>query len=471
MSFWGRSEEISLISRLLDKKTSSLVVLRGRRRIGKSRLAFEFSKGMKCLSFSGLPPGEGITAKLQREDFAQQLQRQLQIPLPRADDWGEMFYHLAEKSKQGRVIIIIDEITWLGGKDPTFLGKLKIAWDLYFSKNSKLIMILSGSISSWIEKNILSSTGFLGRVSLDLILEELSLHECVKFWGNHLKYTSAYEIFKILSVTGGVPKYLEEINPKISAEENIKNLCFSKHGFLYNEFEHIFADLFDKRAPIYKKIVERLSRGSACLEEIYEEMKSEKSGVIGNYVQDLVSAGFVSRDYTWHIKNGKESKLSFIRLRDNYLRFYLKYIMPNYGRVMRGTIGVPKGISSILGLQFENLVLANRKLIWKKIGIDAEDIIIDNPFFQNSTQRNPGCQVDYMIQTKDNILFLCEVKFHKEKIGLDVVKEVEQKMKKLVTPKNFSKRAVLIHVNGVTSELEEEDFFVKTICFADFLEV
>lgn len=70
----------------------------------------------------------------------------------------------------------------MGSKDPTFLGKLKTAWDLYFKMNPQLILILCGSISSWIETNILSSTGFMGRISLDMILEELSLSECNEFW-------------------------------------------------------------------------------------------------------------------------------------------------------------------------------------------------------------------------------------------------------------------------------------------------
>lgn len=110
----------------------------------------------------------------------------------------------------------------MGMKDPTFLGKLKTAWDLEFKKNNKLILILCGSVSSWIEKNILKNTGFVGRIDLVLSLDELSLSESFTLLGKQAQFLSSYEIFKILSVTGGVPRYLENIIPKQSAEENIK---------------------------------------------------------------------------------------------------------------------------------------------------------------------------------------------------------------------------------------------------------
>jgi hypothetical protein len=101
----------------------------------------------------------------------------------------------------------------MGSLDPTFLGKLKNAWDLQFSNNSKLILILCGSVSSWIEKNIIKSTGFLGRPSLYLTLEALPLSDCDHFWDGKGHGISIYEKLKILSVTGGVPRYLELINP------------------------------------------------------------------------------------------------------------------------------------------------------------------------------------------------------------------------------------------------------------------
>jgi hypothetical protein len=98
-----------------------------------------------------------------------------------------------------------------------------------------------------------------------------------------------------------VPHYLEEILTHQSAEANIQRLCFQKEGFLFSEFERIFSDLFSTRSAIYKAIVKRLADGPCELNAIYTALKVEKSGVISGYMDDLVTAGFVSHDFTWHL--------------------------------------------------------------------------------------------------------------------------------------------------------------------------
>jgi len=154
--FYGREHELQRLQELAGKKTASLVIIKGRRRIGKSRLAIELARrlpGYGALTFQGLPPTPRLTAEQEREDFAQQINRQLGIPAPRADDWNSLLWSIADRTRTGRHLIVLDEINWLGSKDPTFLGKLKNAWDAEFSQNPRLILILSGSLSGWIERN------------------------------------------------------------------------------------------------------------------------------------------------------------------------------------------------------------------------------------------------------------------------------------------------------------------------------
>ena len=122
-----------------------------------------------------------------------------------------------------------------------------------------------------------------------------------------------------------------------------------------------------------------------------------------------------------------------------------------------------------MGLQFENLVLNNFHSVYKSLGIDPSEVIYDSPYFQRATKTHPGCQVDYLIQTKFNTLYLCEIKFSKESIGVSVVKEVEEKKKRIAKPKNCSIRPVLIHLNGVTDAVVESDFFAKIVDFGQFL--
>src|SRR3990167_6143104 len=342
----------------------------------------------------------------------------------------------------------------MGGKDPLFLGQLKTAWDMYFSKNPQLIIALCGSISSWIEKNILSNTGFLGRITIDLVLEELPLHSCNAFWHPKEKRITSYEKFKLLSVIGGVPLYLEQIGPNLSADENICDLCFTKGGLLVREFDEIFSDLFSRRKGSHKELVTCLASGPKDMAEICKELGKRPGGLYSQYLDELVKAGFVKRDFTWYLQSGKTGKLSRFRLSDNYLRFYLKYIAPHLAKIEKGSLSASllhnlPGWESIMGLQFENLVVHNFKALWKVMNISAEEVIMDGPFFQNPTSKHPGCQIDYMIQTRFQSLYLCEVKFSKNRIDTKVIEEMEEKRKRLKLPKQFSIRPILIHVNGV----------------------
>lgn len=466
--FLGRESELQGLKDLLNKNSSSLVVLRGRRRIGKSRLAEEFAKLFtKHYLFSGLPPSKFPSADSQRAEFRRQMQEQ-GIAAYEANDWGDLFSLVAKQCKSGRVLVVLDEITWMGIKDPDFLGKLKIAWDTHFKQNPKLIFILSGSNSAWIEKNILSGTGFMGRVSFRLLLEELPLSVCNQFWGETL--VSPYEKFKVLGVTGGVPRYLEEILPHLTAEENIHRLCFEPSGVLFTEFDNIFTDLFNGRFEKYRAIIQCLAEKHGTIEQIAERLERTKGGDLSDALNDMEESGFLARDFTWHIEDGKQSKLSQYRIRDNYIRFYLKYIEPKKEMIQKGLYkGMPISWFSILGCQFENLVLNNLPKFVQLLNIPLHEIVAAGPYLQTETAKRKKCQIDLLIQTKFQQLYLCEVKFSKGEIGIEVVKEVKEKIKRLELPRGFSIRPVLVHVNGVSDHLLDADYFSRIIDFSEFL--
>lgn len=143
--FIGRTAELAELEALRDVSQSKLVIVEGRRRIGKSRLVEEFARGERFLQFVGLAPTPDTTAQSQRDEFARQLSAQTGLPRLSSDDWASLFQLLGREAARGRVLVLFDEISWMAHGDPTFLGKLKTAWDLHLSKNPRLMLILCGS--------------------------------------------------------------------------------------------------------------------------------------------------------------------------------------------------------------------------------------------------------------------------------------------------------------------------------------
>ena len=168
------------------------------------------------------------------------------VPAMLFASWHDALSTLAGLTKTGETIILLDEISWIASKDKDFAGRLKGIWDTQFKSNNRLILILCGSVTSWIDDNILNDKGFMGRVSLTITLDELPLADANSFWEN--RQISYAERLKILCVTGGVPRYLEEVRPDQTAEQNIKRMCFSPEGLLFSEFER-FLSTSSRSAP------------------------------------------------------------------------------------------------------------------------------------------------------------------------------------------------------------------------------
>lgn len=470
--FVGRETEIQRLDDLLNSGRSCLAVIKGRRRIGKSRLAEECGKNKVFLPFSGLAPVKGITAQDQRDTFARTLTQLFHLPPFTFTDWSDAFLHLSRHLTNQPTVILFDEISWMGSKDPTFISKLKIWWDLTLQNHRSLLLILCSSISTWIDKNIINSTAFFGRISLYLELTDLSIPQCKQLLKLQGFKGSDLDLFKILSVTGGVPWYLEQIQTDQSADENIKRLCFEKNGLLVQEFHRIFHDLFSSRGEIYKKIILILSQGMKDRATLQKTLSYASSGMLSCHLQALEICGFISKHPCWSLQTGKPGKQTLYRLSDNYLRFYLHYIEPNLSKIAQGSLGeLPlsslPGLEPMLGFQLENLLLKNRPLIYKALNIYAQDIITDNPYIQKTTERNPGCQIDYLIQMHSHTLFICAIKMRRRELGLEVIDTMKAKIAALAHPKGFGLAPVLLHLGPISDALLSSRYFYRIINIAD----
>ncbi len=96
-------------------------------------------------------------------------------------------------------------------------------------------------------------------------------------------------------------------------------------------------------------------------------------------------------------------------------------------------------------------------------------MVNENPFYQRKTARHAGCQIDYMIHTKFDTLYVCEIKFSRNPIGSAVIREMRSKIAALSRLRGMSCRPVLIHVNGVSEDLKDADYFAHIVDMGDLL--
>jgi len=478
-AFVGRKTELAQLRRTARLAKAGLIVCRGRRRIGKSTLIEHFARQefQHFYEFPGLAPRESLDNRHQLENFSRQLGEQFRLPPLQLHSWHEAFALLARLTEGQRALIFLDEISWMASRDQDFVGQLKIAWDTRFKKNRRLILVLCGSVSSWIDKNILNSADFLGRVSLSLDLHELPLDQCSEFFtavgGAPGARMSMTERTRILCVTGGVPRYLEEIEYGATAERNIIDLCFSRGGFLLDEFDKIFNDIFSARAPIYRQLVGTLTEGSRTFSEICAAIGVAPSGIFSEYLEDLEAAGFVRRDYVYSLATGRRGKLSHYRLKDNYLRFYLKYIEPAREKIDAGIFDSDAvrsfaAFDAIMGLQFQNLVLNNIPLVLESLKVNLSQLRSASPYFQHQTRRQKACQIDLLIDTKYAV-YICEIKL-RTSLPLSIVDEVAEKGARLKVDRTKSLRRVLIYLGELAPGLEASGAFDHLIPFEKFLQ-
>ncbi|MBP5320861.1 MAG: AAA family ATPase [Kiritimatiellae bacterium] len=473
--FVGRQYYLERLAALWKKASASMVVVSGRRRIGKSTLVEMFAERSKCrfIEIAGLAPDKDMTNERQIANFCERLAQITGTPKVQADCWPKAFDALyMALPKNGRIVVFLDEISWMGGYDTAFAAYLKNAWDIQLSRKDRLILVVAGSVSSWIQANILQAKAFVGRISLDVSLPELPLADCRTFWARKTGQVPPRDILDVLSVTGGIPKYLQEMDPSLSADENIRRLCFMPEGYLFKDFGNIFGDIFGAAAA-KRRILQVLASGTATLSDIADRLGMAPNGHIGEDLRDLAAAGFVAFSLGKNPRTGTDAREVLYRLSDNYSRFYLKFIEPKREAIRNGLFRFTAldrlpGWDSIMGLQFENLVLNNLKTLCRLIGLEGRLVTSAAPYRRCKHATSPGVQIDLLIQTPKSA-YIVEIK-RRMRISGQIEEELQSKVQRLATPTGVSVRTVLVYEGTLAPEVEENGYIDHLVPIERFFE-
>ena len=463
--FVGRERDLKDLEALWGRDHGVLVTCRGRRRIGKSTLIEEFAarSADRFICIEGLPPRKGMTDAAQRRRFCEKVAEYSRHEMVPAQTWSLAFAQLDELLSSGRkTVVLLDEISWLGGYNADFAGYLKEAWDRRFRKHPNLVFVLCGSVSAWIAENILDSTGFVGRDSLDIELKELPPFQCQQMLGPAGERMSTREKVDLLSVTGGVPKYLEDVRPELSVDENVRRMCFMPRGLLFREFDETFNGVFGRRAKTRGRILKMLMAGPKSAAELAEIEGKTPNGSYARALKDLRMAGYVAGDGGLNPCTGEPLREERFRISDNYTRFYLHYIEPRRQMVEKdlfefSSLEQLKGLDVMLGLQFENLVLGNLQMLFPMLGLESSLVLSAAPYCQRATADRDGCQIDLLIQTQ-RMLMAVEIKRRRE-IGHEIIDEVDGKVRKLKFSGNLSLRTALVYEGNLSPSVAADHYF------------
>ncbi len=403
----GRQKEIKKLQHYTTSRKSEFIAIYGRRRVGKTYLIREVFAEQFAFQITGL---NNISTQDQLIHFHAALikQKSKSTSIEIAKDWLSAFRNLItvleEKLTDGKKIIFLDELPWLDTHKSNFLTGLEFFWNSWASARRDILLIVCGSAASWMIKNLLNNKGGLhNRTTGRMKLEPFTLAETEAFLQYKNIYFDQYQIALLYMVFGGIPYYLDNIEAGFSAMQNINQLCFERNALLRDEYENLYASLF-KRAERHKAVVEALATKKKGLtrSEIAKLTQLSNGGSLTRILNELEESTFIRHYQPF----GKKERATLYQLIDPYSLFYLNFIQDsspddeNYWININNT----PAYHAWSGYAFEMLCLHHVPQIKKALGISGVQTSVASWY-------NEKAQIDLLIDRKDQVINLCEMKF------------------------------------------------------------
>lgn len=416
----GREKEIRELRRAYDSEYSEFAAVYGRRRVGKTFLIRETFNYKFTFEHAGVANGDSRTQfHAFRDSLVEAGMKKMRIPTSWMDAFS-LLRQLIKESTDEKKVIFIDEIPWMDVPRSNFVSALEYFWNSFASARKDVLLIICGSVTSWIINKVLKNHGGLhNRVTYRLPILPFTLHECEKYMESRNTTFSRYDLVELYMVFGGVPFYWSLIERGESAAQNIDRLVFSKNGKLHNEYYELYDSLF-KSPELYIRVVKELSAGSGMnREEIIKKCDLDGNGKTTRILDDLQECGFIGKIPTYGLKNQAIYKLT-----DNFTLFYQKFVRDTetddeqfWSHSYQSSVR-----KAWVGLAFERVCFQHIKNIKQALGISG---VVTTVYSWRTGPTKPGAgngaQIDMLIDRADNTVNICEMKFSNEKytVSLD----------------------------------------------------
>jgi uncharacterized protein len=410
----GRKKETQLLQEALTSDEAEMVAILGRRRIGKTFLVATTYATRIVFEISGT---QGATLRQQLKNFRDELAAcyQIQVPIEVPTDWLSAFQLLKQYLKildvTQKKVIFFDEVPWLAAHKSGFLEALGYFWNSWASRQN-LVVVICGSAASWMIRRVVHDKGGLhNRITKRIHLQPFTLLETEQFLHSKGIYYDRFQVLHLYMALGGVPQYLKEVKAGRSAVQNIDNICFSEGGLLRDEFSKLYMALFnqaDRHIAIIRALAEKWKGLDRT--EILEKTKIGSGGGITSLLEELGQSGFITAYYPF----GKKQRELMYRLTDPYSLFFLHFIETSAkGEGVWLQLSQSQKYKSWAGYAFETVCLTHLLQIKKTMGISG--IYSEaSSFYQKATPATSGAQIDLVLDRKDHVVNLFELKFYEE---------------------------------------------------------
>ena len=445
--FIDRYEEQEFLNDEYKKDTSSLVVLYGRRRIGKTALITEFGKDKEILYFLASEESERENLNAFKNLVAEFTNNEL-LKHASIDSWDLIFKTLINSNIEKKKLIIIDEFQYLGKTNTAFPSIFQRIWDTILKEKNAMV-ILCGSLISMMEAQTLSySSPLYGRRTGQIKLQQIKFQHYHEFFNDK----NRKELIEYYSVTGGVPKYIEVFYDSKDIYSSIKNNVLSKQSFLYEEPMFLLQNEVSEIGS-YFSIIKTIAAGNQKLSKIATALEIKQTSIT-KYLQTLISLDILERQVPITEENPEKSKRGLYKIKDNFLAFWFQFVYPNKSFIE--TERVDFVMNKIKSNFIDNHVahIYEDICIEKMWTLNAENTWNFNfdkvgRFWNNTTE----IDVVAFDSTGNDIIF-GECKYTEKKMDTDIFYLLLEKSKEVIW-KNNNRREwfVLFSINGFTDEM------------------
>ncbi|MDR0854257.1 MAG: AAA family ATPase [Clostridiales Family XIII bacterium] len=409
MKIVGRKKEVLDLRDYVAADQPDFLVVYGRRRVGKTYLIREFFDDKFCFYTTGLAQADKTE---QLKEFNSALNRYGTKKYDIASDWFTTFHQLRDlietSPTDGKKVVFLDEMPWMDTHRSGFLSGLESFWNGWGSGRSDLLLIACGSATSWITNKLFRNLGGLyNRVTKRMHLAPFTLSECEEFYKSNGVVYSRQQIVESYMIFGGIPYYMNQVERHLSLSQNVDRLCFKTGGQLTDEYDTLYSSLYEYPEK-HMRIVNALGDKAMGLtrSEIIDATGLTNSGALTKTLTELEDCGFIRKYYGY----GKKSRDAVYQLIDFFSLFYLKYMRDkNHIDEDFWVTNLQSGqMNAWSGYAFEQVCLCHIHQIKKALGISG---ISSSVYSWRSKVANPGAQVDLVIDRRDGVINLCEMKY------------------------------------------------------------